>query len=146
MLGQTIMHREGENSGQDRTTAAFNTVLSHARMLHNSVGSLAHEVHLMHLEAKPLKRMQANGYGSGYGTMPVNIETLTRKTYVLQLSEQMMFGMMKERFYHMDARPEPEQQRIIFRGQQLCDDSMTLANYGLTPGCAVYLVLRLGGC
>ena len=39
----------------------------------------------------------------------------------------------------------PDRQRMIFAGRQLTQDSATLAQYGLTNGSLVYLVLSLRG-
>ncbi|ORY32993.1 ubiquitin-domain-containing protein [Rhizoclosmatium globosum] len=73
------------------------------------------------------------------------VKTLVNTTIVLDgLNESDTVSVLKNRVFAAQLI-QPEMQRLIFAGKQLCDDSATLSSVGLKDGNTVHLVLRLIG-
>ncbi|KAJ3285922.1 hypothetical protein HDU79_006940 [Rhizoclosmatium sp. JEL0117] len=77
--------------------------------------------------------------------MQLFVKTLVNTTIVLDgLNESDTVSVLKNRVFAAQLI-QPEMQRLIFAGKQLCDDSATLSSVGLKDGNTVHLVLRLIG-
>jgi len=68
---------------------------------------------------------------------------LTGKTIPLQVDVNNTISEIKEKIQDKEGIP-PEQQRLIFNGNQL-EDGKTLAEYNIEEGSCLHLVLRLRG-
>jgi len=71
------------------------------------------------------------------------IKTLTGKQFPIRVEMQDTVLSVKVKVQDHEGIP-PEQQRLIFSGQQLENDK-TLADYNVQPKSVLHLVLRLGG-
>ncbi|KAI9347604.1 hypothetical protein BDR26DRAFT_931322 [Obelidium mucronatum] len=70
--------------------------------------------------------------------MQVFVKTLVNTTVIIELGECDTVGQLKEKIYAAQLVP-PDQQRLIFAGKQLCDDSATLSGVGLKDQSTVHL-------
>lgn len=80
------------------------------------------------------------------GGMQLFVKTLTGKTVSIEVEEGESIEDVKAKIAEKEGIP-PEQQRLIFGGQQL-QDSKTLDDYNVGDDATLHLVLRLrgGGC
>lgn len=78
-----------------------------------------------------------------YGSMQIFVKTLTGKTITLYVHPDEHLGYTKYRIQDKEGTP-PDQQRIIFNGQQL-EDHKTLTFYKIFKESTLHLVLRLRG-
>jgi serine/threonine protein kinase len=74
---------------------------------------------------------------------PLTITTLSGKAIVLQVSPSDIICSIKTQIFLSESVP-PNQQRLIFKGQQL-EDCHTLAHYGIQEDSKLVLALRLPG-
>ena len=79
----------------------------------------------------------------GGGFMGVFVKTLTGKTITLDVRHSWYIRRIKEMVQGKEGIP-PEQQRLIFSGQQL-QDGRTLSEYNIQNASTLHLVLRLRG-
>jgi ubiquitin len=77
------------------------------------------------------------------GGMQLFVKTLTGKTVSIKVEEGESIEDVKAKIAEKEGIP-PEQQRLIFGGQQL-QDSKTLDDYDVGDDATLYLVLRLRG-
>ena len=75
--------------------------------------------------------------------MKIFIKTLTGKTIAIKVAKTTTVERVKELIQDKEGIP-PDQQRIIFEGQQL-EDHPTLADYNVQEHSTMHLVLRLRG-
>jgi len=77
------------------------------------------------------------------GGMQLFVKTLTGKTVSIEVEEGESIEDVKAKISEKEGIP-PEQQRLIFGGQQL-QDSKTLDDYDVSDDATLHLVLRLRG-
>jgi ubiquitin len=77
------------------------------------------------------------------GGMQLFVKTLTGKTVSIEVEEGESIEDVKAKIAEKEGIP-PEQQRLIFGGQQL-QDAKTLDDYGVGDDATLHLVLRLRG-
>lgn len=75
--------------------------------------------------------------------MQLFVKTLTGKTVSIEVEEGESIEDVKAKIAEKEGIP-PEQQRLIFGGQQL-QDSKTLDDYDVGDDATLHLVLRLRG-
>ena len=75
------------------------------------------------------------------GGMELFVKTLTGKTVTIEVEEGESIEDVKAKISEKEGIP-PEQQRIIFGGQQL-QDGKTIDDYDLSDDSTLHLVLRL---
>mmetsp|Transcript_2731 Transcript_2731/g.3883 ORF Transcript_2731/g.3883 Transcript_2731/m.3883 type:complete len:273 (+) Transcript_2731:170-988(+) len=87
------------------------------------------------------------GLGSAFsiprGGMQLFVKTLTGKTVSIEVEENESIEDVKAKIAEKEGIP-PEQQRLIFGGQQL-QDAKTLGDYDVGDDSTLHLVLRLRG-
>ena len=81
--------------------------------------------------------------GSCAPDMIIYVKTLTGKTVYMSVTSDWTVMQLKEQIQNQEGIP-PDQQRLIFAGRQLDNDS-TLASHGIQPESVLHLVLRLRG-
>ena len=76
--------------------------------------------------------------------MQIFIKTITGSTFPIEVEPESTIGDLEG---YLDGRSwiYPMPQLLIFAGQQLDDDSMTLADYGVQNESTLHLVMRLRG-
>lgn len=75
--------------------------------------------------------------------MQLLVKTLAGKTITVDVEEGDSVEQLKQKLFDKEGIPV-DQQRLIFGGKQL-DMDRTLADYGVTNGATMHLVLRLRG-
>jgi len=92
---------------------------------------------------RPLTRGLASTLCIPRGGMQLFVKTLTGKTVSIEVEEGESIEDVKAKIAEKEGIP-PEQQRLIFGGQQL-QDSKTLDDYDVGDDSTLHLVLRLRG-
>lgn len=77
------------------------------------------------------------------GKLELFVKTLTGKTITIYVAPTDTIDTLKELVVECEGIP-PDQQRMIFAGQQL-EDNRTIAQYGIRHNSTLHLVLRLWG-
>jgi len=72
------------------------------------------------------------------------IKTMTGKTITLSYTEDMTVAQLKERIENKEGIPA-DQQRLIYRGNQLNDFKMLRAHYNIQSCATIHAILRLCG-
>ncbi|KAI7855661.1 hypothetical protein BDC45DRAFT_505579 [Circinella umbellata] len=75
--------------------------------------------------------------------MLIKVKTLTGKEIEIDIEPQDKISRIKERVEEKEGIP-PQQQRLIFGGKQMADDS-TATDYSIEGGSVLHLVLALRG-
>lgn len=76
--------------------------------------------------------------------MIVYIKTLTGKTLMINVDQNESIEGLKEKIQEKEGIP-PDQQRIIFAGQELSDEKH-FEDYSIKKEATLHLVIRLRGC
>jgi len=75
--------------------------------------------------------------------MLIKVRTLTGKEIELDIDDDYKISQIKEKVEEKEGIP-PVQQRLIFGGKQMTDEK-TAAEYSLSAGATIHLVLALRG-
>jgi len=75
--------------------------------------------------------------------MLIKVRTLTGKEIELDIDNDYKISQIKEKVEEKEGIP-PVQQRLIFGGKQMTDEK-TAAEYSLSAGATIHLVLALRG-
>ena len=66
-------------------------------------------------------------------------------TYLTGLYPDTLVGDVKQMYWETGDAPPEDQQRLVYAGRQL-EHGRTLMDYGVSAGCAVWVVKILRGC
>ncbi|GMH46130.1 hypothetical protein BSKO_14094 [Bryopsis sp. KO-2023] len=127
------------SSGDLHLLQAGLTALTHYSIAFKDGGVPVSEVHRWLVVLGPVSRLSKKPHHSMY----VYVKNLTGKTLEVSCDKGTTIGEIKDEIRDRERIP-PDQQRLIFAGEQL-EDAKSLADYNIRNESTIHVVVRLRG-